>query len=164
MTKSRRRVEAWRLTAHNWGVAGYEQDFVQWTREQADALRSAARAGVNLPVDWENVAEEIESLGRSDRHEIENRIGTIIEHLLKLQSSPATMPRPGWRATIVRQRATVMDRLADSPSLRPQVAEIVVHQTRSARRVVALELEEFGERLAELPDYTEEQVLGDWLP
>lgn len=164
MAKSRRRVEAWRLRAHNQGMVGYQQDFVQWTREQADALRSAARAGANLPVDWENVAEEIESSGRSDRHEIESRIGTIIEHLLKLQSSPATMPRGGWRATVVRERATVMDRLADSPSLRPQVAAIVAHETRNARRVVALELEEFGERLAELPDYTEEQVLGDWLP
>ena len=46
--------------------------------EQARALRDAARAGANLPVDWENVAEEIESLGRSDRREITSRLATIM--------------------------------------------------------------------------------------
>jgi len=146
------------------GQASYEQDFVLWTREQADALRSAARAGANLPIDWGNVAEEIESLGRSDRNEISSRIGTIIEHLLKLQSSPATAPRGGWRATVVRERGVVIDRLADSPSLRPQVTELIEREARRARRAVALELDEYGERLAQLPDYTEEQILGDWLP
>ena len=55
----------------------YEQDFYRWTQEQARVLRDAARVGVNLPVDWENVAEEIESLGRSDRREITSRLATI---------------------------------------------------------------------------------------
>jgi len=41
----------------------YDLDFVQWSSSQADALRR--RAGNEI--DWENVAEEIESLGRSDR-------------------------------------------------------------------------------------------------
>lgn len=145
-------------------MVGYEQDFVQWTREQAEALRVAARSGANLPVDWENVAEEVEGLGRSERNELASRIGTIIEHLLKLQSSPASRPREGWRATIVRERARAAERLADSPSLRPQLAAIVARETATARRVVTLELGQFGESLAELPDYTEEQVLGDWLP
>ena len=144
--------------------AGYEQDLFLWTREQAQALRAAARSGTNLPIDWENVAEEIESLGRSDRNEISSRVGTIIEHLLKLQSSPAIDPRPGWRATILRERVELLERLADSPSLRPQVAGIISRRMTSARRIAAATLKEYGEPLAELPDYTEEQVLGDWLP
>jgi hypothetical protein len=41
----------------------YEEDFVRWTEQQAAALRAAARAGTNLPLDWENLAEEIDSLG-----------------------------------------------------------------------------------------------------
>ena len=44
----------------------YEEDFVAWTEQQAEALRSAARGSTNQPLDWENLAEEIESLGRSD--------------------------------------------------------------------------------------------------
>lgn len=144
--------------------AGYEQDYYLWSQEQANALRAAARAGANLPVDWENVAEEIESLGRSQRQEIATRIGTIIQHLLKLQSSPATDPRAGWRSTIVRERVELADRLAENPSLRRKVPGIIEQRMRSARRVAAQELEEHEERLAELPDYTEEQVTGDWLP
>ena len=127
-------------------------------------MRAAARSGANLPVDWENVAEEVETLGRSERSEVASRIGTIIEHLLKLQSFPLAEPRAGWRATIARERAMLIDRLADSPSLRPQVAEIMSRQMKAARRVVAIELDEYGETLAELSDYTEEQILGDWLP
>ncbi len=144
--------------------ASYEQDFFLWTREQADALRDGARFGTNLPVDWENIAEEIESLGRADRRELASRIGTIIEHLLKLQSSPATDPRPGWRSTILRARAAAADILDESPSLRRATQETIQQQMQKERLLVARELTEAGERLADVPDYTEEQVLGEWLP
>ena len=43
----------------------YEEDFVRWTEEQSRALREAALSPTNTPLDWENLAEEIESLGRS---------------------------------------------------------------------------------------------------
>ena len=83
----------------------YEQDFVRWTEEQSRALRDAAGLGTNLPLDWENLAEEVESLGRSQRHELRSRIAVILEHLLKLERSPAADPRRGWMETIVRERA-----------------------------------------------------------
>ena len=144
--------------------AGYEQDYYLWSQEQANALRAAARAGANLPVDWENVAEEIESLGRSDRREIASRIGTIIEHLLKLQSSPAVEPRAGWESTIARERQVISDLLDESPSLRRDVGSLVQQQMTKERRLVARELASRSERLADVPDYTEDQILGDWLP
>jgi predicted YcjX-like family ATPase len=75
----------------------YDEDFVRWTEEQAAALRQAKRS--NLPLDWENLAEEIESLGRSDRRELRLQITRILRHLLKLEASPAAEPRAGWRST-----------------------------------------------------------------
>jgi hypothetical protein len=57
----------------------YDQDFVRWTEEQAAALRRAkslppaAPRGSNLLLDWENLAEEIESLGKSDRRELRSQ-------------------------------------------------------------------------------------------
>ena len=42
----------------------YKEDFVRWTEQQSRALRETARSGTNLPLDWENLAEEVESLGR----------------------------------------------------------------------------------------------------
>jgi Domain of unknown function DUF29 len=72
----------------------YEEDFVRWTEAQAATLRKAACLGINLPLDWESLAEEIDSLGRSQRRELRSRIATIIRHLLKLQYSLAADPRP----------------------------------------------------------------------
>ena len=69
----------------------YDQDFVRWTEEQAAALRRAksllpaATRGSNLLLDWENLAEEIESLGKSDRRELRSQITRVLRHLLKLE-------------------------------------------------------------------------------
>ena len=56
----------------------YDRDFVLWTEEQAAALRRAK--GSNLPLDWENLAEEIESLGKSDRRALSSQIRRILHH------------------------------------------------------------------------------------
>lgn len=147
----------------------YHRDFWAWTQAQADALRSAAR-GTNLPVDWENVAEEIETLGRSERRELVSRIGTIIEHLLKLSFSPAEAPRRGWIETVGRARIEIEDVLGESPSLRPELPTLVARQMPKTTRLAADSLAEFGELT---PDqrarlrtavFSPEQVLGDWLP
>ena len=52
------------------GAELYEQDFVAWTEKQAAQIRAAADAQSNLPIDWLNLAEEIEDLGKSIRHEL----------------------------------------------------------------------------------------------
>ena len=70
----------------------YDEDFFAWAKQQAEALRAASRAGSNLKLDWENLAEEIESLGRSQRHELRSRLGVVLAHLLKLKRSPALVP------------------------------------------------------------------------
>src|SRR5690349_11030302 len=60
----------------------YRTDLALWAAQQADALRSAARERHNLPVDWENVAEEIESLGASERRALASHVRTVVEHLM----------------------------------------------------------------------------------
>jgi hypothetical protein len=146
---------------------GYNDDFALWAEDQARALRKAARARINLPVDWENVAEEIESLGKSQGRELASRIRTVLVHLMKLQALPATDPRAGWRATVRRERAEIEGVLKDSPSLRPAVAAIIAAETNTARRIVEAEMRDFNEQaeieLAGLR-YSAEQVLNDWFP
>src|SRR5690348_12653870 len=101
----------------------YEQDCVLWSAEQATALRNAGVARINTPspIDWENGAEEIESLGRSERRELRRRIAVIRGHLLKLQTSPASEPRNSWIDTIDSQRRELGYALEDSPSLRSEI-------------------------------------------
>jgi hypothetical protein len=148
----------------------YEEDFVRWSEEQASALRNAARSGTNLPLDWENLAEEVESLAQSQRRELRSRINTIIEHLLKLEHSPANAPRRGWAETVIRERANIEPILDDSPSLRRELADIVSTENARVARLTLRTLELYGEATSEVrsrmlaPCYSEEQVLGDWLP
>jgi Domain of unknown function DUF29 len=146
----------------------YDEDFVRWTEEQAAALRSAK--GSNLPLDWENLAEEIESLGKSDRRELRSQVTRVLRHLLKLEASPAAEPRVGWRATIREARSEIEAVLEDSPSLRNEVKALIWRQIRAAAELAADDLMQHGEppdavwaRL-DKEHYTTEQVLGDWFP
>jgi uncharacterized protein DUF29 len=146
----------------------YDRDFVLWTEEQAAALRLAK--GSNLPLDWENLAEEIESLGKSDRRALSSQIRRILHHLLKVEASPAAEPRAGWRSTIRTARAEIEDILHDSPSLRRQIDATIIDQTGIAARLAEDDLAHHGETVerirARLQDggFTAEQVLGDWFP
>ncbi len=146
----------------------YDRDFVAWAEQQAEALRAAARTGTNLALDWENFAEEIESLGRSDRRELHSQIYRIIRHLLKLQFSPATGPRSGWRESVMEGRSQAELVLADSPSLQPQLEQIVSAQTPRATKRAIFDLGEHGEidpaaeQALRAARYSVDQVLGDW--
>jgi hypothetical protein len=144
-----------------------DTDLTLWAERQARALREAGRAGTNLPIDWENVAEAIEALGKSQARELASRVRTILVHLIKLQASPAAEPRGAWRATIVEQRSEVDRLIEDSPSLRQVIADIIAKETDPAPRQVAAALTDYREtaRIAlNSLHYSETDVLGDWFP
>lgn len=148
----------------------YDEDFVRWTEVQAKALRDAARAGTNLPLDWEKLAEEVEDLGKSLRRELRSRIAVILEHLLKLEVSLAADPRRSWAGTVLRERDEISGLLKDAPSLRREVSAMIADEAPRAARRVVLSLCLYGETtsavIAKLKEasYTEEQVLGNWFP
>jgi hypothetical protein len=146
----------------------YDRDFVLWTEDQAAALRRAKDS--NLPLDWENLAEEIESLGKSQRAELKSQSRRILRHLFKLDASPAIEPRAGGLTTIRDARVEIEDVLEDSPSLRREMAALVRQQTATAARLAAADLAQHGERddgiraRVDAGGFTAEQVLGDWFP
>lgn len=148
----------------------YERDFVRWSEEQAVALRAAAAARTNLALDWDHLAEEIDSLGKSLRSELRNRLATIIEHLLKLEVSPASNPRAGWMETIERERVDIELLLRDNPSLRAALSASMEDAAYKARRMAASSLRRHAEwtrateRALNEAHFVEEQVLGPWLP
>lgn len=138
----------------------YDDDFFAWTQEQARLLR----AGELTDVDAENLAEEIESMGSSDRREIRNRLVVLLTHLLKWEYQPSHRST-SWRGTIVEQRQQIDQVVDDSPSLRSVAPEYLEKAFERARRVAAAE--------TDLPDtvfpstcpYTPEQILNeDFLP
>jgi len=148
----------------------YEHDFAAWAHLQAEALRTAARGGSNQLLDWENLAEEIESLGTSQRSALASYVMRIIQHLVKLDYSPAVEPRNGWRRTIRLARLQVQRRLKGNPSLKAELAQFVEEETGIGIELAIADLEEHGEideveaNVLRRTRYTEEQVVGDWLP
>jgi len=113
----------------------YEQDFYTWTNEQAALLR----AGHLSAADIEHIAEEIESLGRSELRAMESALVRIIEHLLKLQYSPATNPRTGWEESADLHRDDLHRLKRDNPGLIQRIDLPGVYST--ARRIAGKSLE-----------------------
>lgn len=148
----------------------YERDFVRWSEEQAAALRAASSARIKLPLDWEHLAEEIDSLGKSLRSELRNRMATVIEHLLKLHASPAMDPRAGWLETVDRERVEIETILDENPSLRGALQDSLESADRKARKLVALSLRNHGKwnpdierELADI-SFSEADIMGPGYP
>lgn len=99
----------------------YDQDFYAWTQQQAELLRS----GTWERLDIDNLVEEIESLGRQQRQELENRLGVLLGHLLKWRFQPDMRSR-SRTATIREQRQQIQDLLDDNPSLKPYLQEAII--------------------------------------
>ena len=144
----------------------YEDDFYAWTQYQAEVLRSMPAPDNRF--DRENVAEEIETVGRNERDAVQSQIRRILEHFLKLACSPADRPRYGWMRSIAEARETLRDKL--SPTLRRDAGARLSELYEDAREAAELALHEYGEHEAAtaLPaacPYTLDQVLTrGWYP
>ena len=144
----------------------YDDDFYAWTQHQAAVLR-------DMPVsdnrfDRENVAEEIEALGRNERDAVRSQVRRIIEHFLKLQYSPAEAPRLGWMASIAEARSALNDKL--TTTLKLLIEGELQRLYRDGRRQAELGLRQYNENeaAAKLPllyPYTLDEICrDDWYP
>jgi hypothetical protein len=97
----------------------YETDFYAWSEEQARAIRE----GRFEDLDIENVAEEIEDLGKRERRELQNRLEVILSHLLKWVYLPRKRTS-SWRNTIREQRRRLADHLDENRSLKPELEKV----------------------------------------
>jgi hypothetical protein len=90
-------------------VSLYEQDYVLWIEDIVQKLRTRDIDGL----DFDNLIEEIESLGRSDKRELESRLRELLEHILK--RNYVNMPNcyRGWVELIIKQRIGIRDLLKD---------------------------------------------------
>jgi hypothetical protein len=144
----------------------YDGDFYAWAQHQAKVLREMAAADSRF--DRENVAEEFETLGRSERDAVRSQVCRIVEHLLKLAHSPAGPLRYGWMAPIGEARHALGDRL--TPTLRREMAENLGRLYADGRHRADLRLRRHGEPAAAdaLPPpspYTLDDVCReDWYP
>jgi hypothetical protein len=130
----------------------YEVDIVLWAKQQVDALR---RRAAN-EIDWDNVAEEIEDVGRRTEDRIEGALITAIVHLLKWRYQPRARSN-AWKGVIVAERDRI-DRLVHrNPSLAAWPAKVLAQIYPAARRQAEAETGLTG--FADACPWTIEQVL-----
>ena len=105
----------------------YDRDFYAWANEQAALLR----AGNLDAADIEHIAEEIESMGRTEKRELVNRLAVLLLHLLKWEFQPALRGN-SWRLSVEEQRYRLADHLDDNPSLKSKLASATADAYRFA--------------------------------
>jgi hypothetical protein len=144
----------------------YDDDFYAWTQYQAEVLRTMRRADNRL--DRERLAEEIDDLGKSERNTVRSQIVRIIEHLLKLEYSPARDPRSDWEASVIEARQALADSITATLHRDSEAALPILYAR--ARQLASVRLRRFHENdaAAQLPTecpYTLDQICAeDWYP
>jgi len=112
----------------------YDTDFYAWAEQQARLLR----AGQLSDADIEHIAEEIDSMGRSEKRELLSRLAVLLMHLLKWKSQPMLRGN-SWRATIKVQRREIQRHLADNPSLKAKLPDVLADAYGDATLLAARE-------------------------
>ena len=105
----------------------YDADFYGWANEQAAMLREGRLA----EADTANIADEIESIGRSEKRDLVSRLAVLLTHLLKQRFQPGGRGS-SWSATIKLQRRALERHLADNPSLKPLLPAVIADAYRDA--------------------------------
>ncbi len=118
------------LSEHGTKGAEYGNDIFAWASTQREALE---RRDVSA-LDWDNLAEEMRDLGNSELAEVENRLSTIIEHLLKYQFGLVRERAAGWKRTVSTQRSQLARHLKRNQSLAARVDEFAQDVYADARR------------------------------
>jgi hypothetical protein len=97
----------------------YEADYLKWIETTVEKLKDHDYA----TVDWTNLIEEIEDMGRSERSSLESNLIILVMHLLKWQYQP-DLRSGSWKGSIVEHRRRILKALKNSPSLKPYLEEI----------------------------------------
>ncbi|MFO5476281.1 MAG: DUF29 domain-containing protein [Dolichospermum sp.] len=113
-------------------VSLYEQDYLLWIEDIVHKLRNRDIEGLDI----DNLIEEIEDLGRSDKRELENRLAELLEHILKRNYVHIPDCYRGWVELIIKQRIGIRKLLKNSPSLKPYFSQVFDEAYADALKIV----------------------------
>ncbi len=149
-------------TARVKGRVPYERDYYGWVEHNVNSIRE----GRLDDVDWMNVAEELEDMGKSEKRALRSQLARFLTHLLKWshQIQRRRSSEHSWRATIEHARDTVLELLDENPSLKPLLRELFLAAYRDALAQVVSETNLPKERFPEQCPWSFAQALdhGFW--
>ncbi len=143
------KTQAGTLTPHRGLSDLYERDFYSWTEEQSRALRESRWDDL----DWENLAEEIETVGRNDRRALVSHLEVLLAHLLKCLVQPERRTR-SWDRTISAQHDDMAELIERNPSLARTPADRFAEACARAIRLAARDTGLDEERFPATPPFT----------
>jgi hypothetical protein len=135
----------------------YTKDLYSWAYQQAQLLRDKRFD----QVDWTNIIEEIEDLGRSEYRALVSAIEQLTLHLLKWQYQKE-LRSPSWRNSIDKQRLQIERILEDNPSLLTQINEIIAKGYKYGRKGASKETFIDEKTFPELCPYTWAQLTDEY--
>ncbi|MDZ8083030.1 MAG: DUF29 domain-containing protein [Nostoc sp. DcaGUA01] len=136
----------------------YDKDFYLWTQAVVQQLKEHKFDEIDI----DNLIEEVETMGRSEKRELKSRLVVLLMHLIKWQYQPEKRSE-SWRSTITEQRICIEALLEDSPSLQPLIAEVFEDCYQKARLKAS---NETGIKLNFFPQespFTLEETLNNYL-
>jgi hypothetical protein len=140
----------------------YDDDILLWSEQQAEIIRRLGRTRRDLPneFDIENVAEEVESVGRSELAAVESYIELVLSHLIKIAFEPESESSRHWHSEVIAFHGNMKRRYADS--MRGRIAlEDLWRLARKQAITASLEPKEIAERLPESCPFRIDDILAD---
>ncbi len=132
----------------------YETDYLKWIETTVGKLRVQDYSNI----DWDNLIEEIEDMGRSERRSLESNLTVVLTHLLKWQYQP-DFRSGSWKGSIVEHRRRIREALKDSPSLKPYLEEVFAKCYSDAVEQASAETGLSVETFPQVCPYTSAEVL-----
>lgn len=132
----------------------YQSDFYKWTQLQAALLRQ----GKTENLDLENLIEEIESLGRSDKRALKSYLIVLLMHLLKCEFQPSKRTT-SWKRSIDNSRQEIHLILDDSPSLRTEIKKLIPVAYEYAKERASTETGISREKFPDICPWKQEDLL-----
>ena len=112
----------------------YAQDHNLWLEQTAYLLKNKNFSELEL----ENLIEEIESMGRSEKNSLRSNLRVLIMHLLKYKFQPQNRSN-SWLYTIYEHRQRLQEAFLDSPSFKSYYIEVFDNCYQHARKEAAIE-------------------------
>ena len=138
------------------GTVSYDEDFYAWAKRNAELMREGRLSEVEV----EHIAEELESMTRSEKRELTNRLAVLIAHLLKWQFQPERRSN-SCKNTIEVQREDVAELIEESPSLRHEIDADLGRAYKKAIRLAAAETGVSTETFPTVCPYAFDEIVAE---
>jgi uncharacterized protein DUF29 len=119
-------------------MSDYDSDILVWSEHQAELLRRRAAGELvnEAELDWPNIAEEIESVGRSQLSAVQSLLRQALIHMLKAEAWPLSREVPHWRAETRRFRDDAAEAFTSSMRQRINLARLYTQALRATPETI----------------------------